>query len=108
MKIKQPGRGPLPPNPQRRNDFFPLGELPRFLDSIQGSKAASGRADRGRRDRVGCIVLGRGENDEKVKHWLQTAAGVPGFIGFAVGRSTFWNALVGGFVREGARGVTAR
>src|SRR5581483_10762380 len=28
------------------------------------------------RDRVGCIVLGRGENDEKVRHWLATAASV--------------------------------
>jgi myo-inositol catabolism protein IolC len=51
-------------------------------------------ARRGGRDRVGCIVLGRGEDDEKVRHWLRTAAGVPGFIGFAVGRTTFWNPLV--------------
>jgi myo-inositol catabolism protein IolC len=45
------------------------------------------------RDRVGCIVLGRGENDEKVRRWLQIAAGVPGFIGFAVGRTSFWGPL---------------
>jgi myo-inositol catabolism protein IolC len=45
------------------------------------------------RSKVGCIVLGRGEDDEKVRQWLKTAAGVPGFIGFAVGRTTFWNAL---------------
>ena len=45
------------------------------------------------RDKVGCIVLGRGEDDQKVRQWLTTAAGVPGFIGFAVGRTTFWNAL---------------
>ena len=51
-------------------------------------------ARRGGRDRVGCIILGRGEDDEKVRHWLRTAAGVPGFIGFAVGRTTFWNPLV--------------
>jgi myo-inositol catabolism protein IolC len=30
-----------------------------------------------------------------VASWLTTAAGVPGFIGFAVGRITFWDALVG-------------
>jgi myo-inositol catabolism protein IolC len=29
-----------------------------------------------------------------VRHWLRTAAAVPGFIGFAVGRTTFWDALV--------------
>jgi myo-inositol catabolism protein IolC len=51
-------------------------------------------ARRAGRDRVGCIVLGRGEDDEKVRQWLRTAAGVPGFIGFAVGRTTFWNPLV--------------
>jgi myo-inositol catabolism protein IolC len=51
-------------------------------------------ARRGGRDKVGCIILGRGENDEKVQEWLSTASGVPGFIGFAVGRTSFWNALV--------------
>ncbi len=51
-------------------------------------------ARRGGRDNVGCIVLGRGENDAKVHEWLATAAGVDGFIGFAVGRTDFWDALV--------------
>jgi 5-dehydro-2-deoxygluconokinase len=51
-------------------------------------------ARRAGRDKVGCIVLGRGEDDRKVRQWLTTAAGVPGFIGFAVGRTTFWDALV--------------
>ncbi|MBO0789558.1 MAG: DUF2090 domain-containing protein [Ktedonobacteraceae bacterium] len=43
---------------------------------------------------VGLIVLGRGACQERVLHWLQTAASVPGFIGFAVGRTSFWNAVV--------------
>src|SRR5262249_41982959 len=43
-------------------------------------------ARRDGRDKVGCIILGRGEDDHKVHEWLKTAAGVPGFIGFAVGR----------------------
>jgi 5-dehydro-2-deoxygluconokinase len=51
-------------------------------------------ARRGDRDKVGCIVLGRGEDDRKVREWLMTAAGVPGFIGFAVGRTSFWEPLV--------------
>jgi 5-dehydro-2-deoxygluconokinase len=46
------------------------------------------------RDRVSCIVLGRGEDDQKVRNWLAVAANVPGFIGFAVGRTTFWDPLV--------------
>jgi myo-inositol catabolism protein IolC len=51
-------------------------------------------ARRGGRDRVGCIILGRGEDDSKVREWLTTASTVPGFIGFAVGRTNFWESLV--------------
>jgi myo-inositol catabolism protein IolC len=51
-------------------------------------------ARRGGRDKVGCIILGRGEDDKKVREWLGVAAPVPGFIGFAVGRTTFWDPLV--------------
>ena len=43
---------------------------------------------------VGLIVLGRGAGEARVLHWLQTAASVLGFIGFAVGRTSFWNAVV--------------
>ena len=51
-------------------------------------------ARRAGRDKVGCIILGRHEDDHKVRQWLTTAAAVPGFIGFAVGRTTFWDPLV--------------
>ncbi|HTR24152.1 MAG TPA: DUF2090 domain-containing protein [Terriglobales bacterium] len=51
-------------------------------------------ARRGGRNQVGCIILGRGEDDRKVREWLTTASGVPGFIGFAVGRTSFWDPLV--------------
>jgi myo-inositol catabolism protein IolC len=46
------------------------------------------------RDRVGGIVLGRGEDEQHVRTWLRVAATVPGFIGFAVGRSTFLEPIV--------------
>ena len=46
------------------------------------------------RNQVGCIILGRGEDDAKVREWLSIAAVVPGFIGFAVGRTSFWDPLV--------------
>ncbi len=49
---------------------------------------------RGGRDTVGLIVLGRGAEGDRVIHWLKTAARVPGFIGFAVGRTSFWQSLV--------------
>jgi 5-dehydro-2-deoxygluconokinase len=52
-------------------------------------------ARRGGRDGVGCIILGRGADEQKVREWLTIAAGVPGFIGFAVGRTDFWEPLVG-------------
>ncbi len=51
-------------------------------------------ARRNGRDKVGCIILGRGENDAKVREWLTIAATVPGFVGFAVGRTDFWDPLV--------------
>jgi myo-inositol catabolism protein IolC len=53
-------------------------------------------ARRAGRDRVGCIILGRGEDDQHVRQWLTTAAAVSGsgFTGFAVGRTTFWGPLV--------------
>ena len=51
-------------------------------------------ARRGGRDKVGCIVLGRGEDDKRVHEWLAVAAAVNGFIGFAVGRTDFWEPLV--------------
>jgi 5-dehydro-2-deoxygluconokinase len=51
-------------------------------------------ARKGGRDHVGCIILGRGEDDKKVREWLRVAAPVPGFIGFAVGRTTFWDPLI--------------
>jgi myo-inositol catabolism protein IolC len=51
-------------------------------------------ARRGGRNSVGLIVLGRGVERDRVVHWLKTAASVPGFIGFAVGRTSFWQPLV--------------
>jgi 5-dehydro-2-deoxygluconokinase len=64
------------------------------IDRKEDCQKVVAAARRGGRDKVGCIILGRGEDDNKVRQWLATAAGVPGFIGFAVGRTTFWDALV--------------
>jgi 5-dehydro-2-deoxygluconokinase len=47
------------------------------------------------REGVKCVLLGRGASTEKVEHWLQQAAPVEGFIGFAIGRSIWWDALKG-------------
>jgi myo-inositol catabolism protein IolC len=47
------------------------------------------------RENVVCVLLGRGASNEKVEQWLRVAAPVDGFIGFAIGRSIWWDALKG-------------
>jgi myo-inositol catabolism protein IolC len=64
------------------------------LDHEEDCRKIVTAARAGSRDKVSCIILGRGEDDEKVRQWLATAAKVPGFIGFAVGRTDFWGPLV--------------
>jgi myo-inositol catabolism protein IolC len=52
------------------------------------------------RDGVVSVVLGRGASDEKVDHWLRAGAPVDGYVGFAIGRSIWWDALKG-FLEQG-------
>jgi myo-inositol catabolism protein IolC len=93
------------------NDFQDVGVEPDVwkiegLDSAADCAKVVAAARCDGRDKVGCIILGRGEDDKKVRLWLKTAAAVPGFIGFAVGRTTFWDPLVdmraGKMTREAA------
>ncbi|MBA2311707.1 MAG: DUF2090 domain-containing protein, partial [Actinobacteria bacterium] len=49
----------------------------------------------GERDDVVCVVLGRGADDAAVVHWLEQGAEVPGYVGFAIGRTIWWDALKG-------------
>ncbi len=65
------------------------------IETSEDSRAVAAQARTGKRDYVGVIVLGRGENAEKVRTWLTVAAKTPGVIGFAVGRTVFWDALKG-------------
>ena len=64
------------------------------LDQREDCEKMVAAARAGGRDAVSCIILGRGEDDQKVREWLTVAASVPGFIGFAVGRTDFWDPLV--------------
>jgi myo-inositol catabolism protein IolC len=64
------------------------------LDRREDCQAIVATARAGGRSQVSCIVLGRGEDDSKVREWVGVAATVPGFIGFAVGRTNFWGPLV--------------
>jgi len=82
------------------------------LDSAEDCKKIVATARQGGRNQVSCIILGRGEDDAKVREWLTTAASVPGFIGFAVGRTDFWDPLVnmraGKITREEAAAEMAK
>ncbi|HEX3870535.1 MAG TPA: DUF2090 domain-containing protein [Pirellulales bacterium] len=71
-------------------DIWKIEGLDRKEDCVKLTAAAR----RDGRDNVGCIVLGRGEDEARVITWLQTAAPIEGFIGFAVGRSTFLQPIV--------------
>ena len=62
------------------------------LDRREDCARLVAAARRGGRRRVGCIIRGQG-GDAVVERSLVLSAGVPGFIGFAVGRPTFWEPL---------------
>jgi myo-inositol catabolism protein IolC len=55
------------------------------------------------REGVVCVLLGRGASTDKVECWLEQASPVDGFIGFAIGRSIWWDALKGFLAGDIAR-----
>ena len=59
------------------------------------------------RENVVSVLLGRGASDEKVDHWLRQAAPVEGMVGFAIGRSIWWDALKGFLGGDLERGAAA-
>lgn len=63
------------------------------LDTVSDYRHLVALARRGGRENVGCIVLGRGANEKTVAHWLTVAREVTGMIGFAVGRTCFWDPI---------------
>lgn len=67
------------------------------IDRKDDCQAIAEQAQRHGRDRVGCVVLSRGADEPTMHRWLRTAAGVPGFVGFAIGR-TVWRAEVAGYL----------
>jgi myo-inositol catabolism protein IolC len=82
-------------------DVWKLEGLDRREDCVRVAETAR----RDGRSEVGCIILGRGEDEAHVHTWLTTAAGVPGFIGFAVGRTTFWDPLLAWREQKSSREV---
>jgi myo-inositol catabolism protein IolC len=66
------------------------------VDTREDAQMLSDQARKGEgRENVKSVLLGRGASDDKVDHWLRVAAPVEGFIGFAIGRSIWWDALKG-------------
>jgi myo-inositol catabolism protein IolC len=61
----------------------------------EACRAIARTARRDGRDGVGCLVLGRGASVERVEDWLRAGAGLDGYVGFAVGRSIFADAVRG-------------
>src|ERR687891_540609 len=59
------------------------------LDRREDCRAVAELVRSDGRDGVACVVLGRGADEAAVEHWLRQGAGVPGYIGFAIGR-TIW------------------
>jgi myo-inositol catabolism protein IolC len=66
------------------------------VDAREDAEALAEQTRSGQgREGVVCVLLGRGASDDKVDHWLRVAAPVEGFVGFAIGRSIWWDALKG-------------
>jgi myo-inositol catabolism protein IolC len=63
------------------------------IDRREDCEAIATQTRVGGRDNVACVVLGRGADEAAVDHWLRTGAGVPGYVGFAIGRTIWWNPL---------------
>jgi myo-inositol catabolism protein IolC len=82
------------------------------LDTREGCALVSSLVRQGGRDEVKAVVLGRGADQARVEHWLRTAAGVPGYAGFAIGRTIWWDAVqrwkAGTLSREQAVATIAR
>jgi myo-inositol catabolism protein IolC len=76
------------------------------LDRREDCERVAAAACAGGRDNVRCIVLGRGADDRKVSEWLEIAAAVPGFVGFAIGRTVFWDPMVAWRSKQATRDQT--
>jgi len=62
------------------------------VEKPEDAKAVVKQAQRDGR-KAAVITLGRGESKEQVQKWLKVGAKIPGIIGFAVGRTIFWDPL---------------
>ncbi|MDW8058935.1 MAG: DUF2090 domain-containing protein [Thermomicrobium sp.] len=85
---------------QAIDEFYAAGVVPDVwkiegLDRREDCERMAAKVRSGGRDRVSCVVLGRGADPARVDHWLRMGAGVPGYIGFAIGRTLWWDGVQG-------------
>ena len=64
------------------------------MDTAKDAAAVADLAKRGGRT-AECIILGRHASTEDLDRWLAVAAPLPGYVGFAIGRSIWWDPLAG-------------
>jgi myo-inositol catabolism protein IolC len=62
------------------------------MDASKDAAAVAELAKRGGRT-ADCIILGRHASKEDLDRWLDVAAPLPGYVGFAIGRSIWWDPL---------------
>ena len=63
------------------------------LEARKDCERVVAQARAGGRGQVTCVVLGRGADLDRVAHWLRQAAPVAGYVGFAIGRTIWLDAL---------------
>ena len=65
------------------------------VEGMDRAKDAAAVANLARRDgrTADCIVLGRHSSRQDLDRWLDVAAPIPGYVGFAIGRSIRWDPL---------------
>jgi myo-inositol catabolism protein IolC len=69
------------------------------LETVEAARLVAAQARAGGRQ-TDLIVLGRDAPTERLNHWLAVAAQVPAFVGFAIGRS-IWEDAIADWVRDG-------
>lgn len=98
------------------DDFYAAQIVPDIwkiegLDRREDCERMAAKVRSDGREAVSCVVLGRGADAARVDHWLRMAAGVPGYVGFAIGRTLWWEGvqgfLNGSLTREAAADTIA-
>ncbi len=64
------------------------------MSKIEDYQMAVQQATASGRDSVGIVILGRAADASAVENWVRVGAKVKGVIGFAIGRTIFWDPIM--------------